>query len=81
MLVNVVLFTFNALPIPPLDGFGVLESLAPASLMPLVAAARPLGWVLLLVLIASGVMTYVLLPGYFAALLLNVLVALMTGWA
>ncbi len=30
MVINLVLFTFNILPIPPLDGYGVLESLAPA---------------------------------------------------
>jgi len=61
--VNMILFNFNILPIPPLDGFGVLESLAPPSLAPLVASLRSIGWMVLLVLIISGVVSYLFLPG------------------
>jgi Zn-dependent protease len=80
LLVNLVLFNFNILPIPPLDGYGVLESLAPAGLSKLVTGLRPIGSILLLVLIVSGVMTYFLLPGIIFGLLLNLAVGAMTGW-
>jgi Zn-dependent protease len=81
LIVNLVLFTFNILPIPPLDGYGVLESLAPRVLSPLVAALRPIGTILLLVLIVSGALTYLLLPGIAFAFFLNLMVGAMTGWA
>ena len=47
LLINLVLFTFNILPIPPLDGYGVLESLAPAKMSNFVAGLRPIGSILL----------------------------------
>jgi Zn-dependent protease len=81
MLVNLVLFTFNILPIPPLDGYGVLESLTPSGLSRLVAGLRPFGSILLIVLIVSGVMSYFLLPGIVLGLALNLAVGAMTGWA
>ena len=81
MLVNLVLFTFNILPIPPLDGYGVLESLAPSRLSQLVASLRPIGSILLIVLIVSGVMIYFLLPGIVLGMVLNWAVGAMTGWA
>lgn len=81
ILINLVLFTFNVLPIPPLDGFGILESFAPASFAPLLVKLRTLGWIVLLVLIVSGILTFVLLPGYAVAILLNLAAGAMTGWA
>jgi Zn-dependent protease len=81
ILVNLVLFTFNVLPIPPLDGFGVLESLAPPSFAPLLVKLRAVGWIVLLVLIVSGILSYVLIPGIAVAAILNLVAGLMTGWA
>jgi Zn-dependent protease len=60
--VNVVLAVFNLLPIPPLDGFGVLESLLPARLQPLTALLRRFGLLVLVVVIFSGVLRSVLGP-------------------
>jgi Zn-dependent protease len=81
IIVNMILFTFNVLPIPPLDGFGVLESLAPASFAPLIVSLRSTGWILLIVLIATGILGYVLVPGLLAAILMNGAVAWETGWS
>jgi Zn-dependent protease len=81
LLVNLVLFTFNVLPIPPLDGFGILESLAPPSFAPLLVKLRMLGWILLLVLILSGILSFVLLPGIAVAMILNLAAGGMTGWS
>jgi Zn-dependent protease len=50
VMVNLMLAVFNMLPIPPLDGSGVLEGLLPESLLPLYAKIRPYGFILLLVL-------------------------------
>ncbi len=81
IIVNIILLAFNILPIPPLDGFGVLESLAPRALAPLVALLRSIGWIVLWGLILAGVLSYVLLPGIIFAMLLNIVVGLATGWA
>ncbi len=81
IIVNIILLAFNILPIPPLDGFGVLESLAPPSLSPLVAWLRSIGWIVLWGLVLAGVLSYVLLPGIIFAMLLNLVVGLVTGWA
>jgi Zn-dependent protease len=80
VLINLVLFTFNLLPIPPLDGFGVLESAVPRSLNPLVHSLRAFGWLGLLILIGTGIVTYLLIPGVFAAAALNMMAGVVTGW-
>jgi Zn-dependent protease len=81
LLINLVLFSFNIIPIPPLDGFGVLESLAPSSLMPLVSSLRSAGFFLLLILVISGLLQYALIPGILFGLILNASAGFMTGWS
>jgi Zn-dependent protease len=80
IVINLVLFTLNILPIPPLDGYGVLESLAPKALTQFVASLRSFGFILLIVLIVSGAISYLLIPAIVAALVLNVIVGGITGW-
>jgi Zn-dependent protease len=62
VLVNVSLAIFNLLPIPPLDGFGVLESVLPASALPAVLLLRRYGFVILMLLMFTGVLSFILRP-------------------
>ena len=62
LLVNAALGLFNLLPIPPLDGFGVLESLLPVGLLPVTAWLRRWGMAIFMLAIFSGVLRTVLQP-------------------
>jgi Zn-dependent protease len=62
LLVNVSLGVFNLLPIPPLDGFGVVESLAPASLYPAVYWLRRYGFLILFVAMFTGALRLIMVP-------------------
>lgn len=62
VFINVVLALFNLLPIPPLDGFGVLESLVPPSFYPTLARLRQYGMIFLVLLIFSGGLSTILGP-------------------
>ena len=62
LLVNVSLGVFNLIPIPPLDGFGVVESLAPARMYPAVYWLRRYGFVILFVAMFTGVLRMVMTP-------------------
>lgn len=60
--VNLVLALFNLLPIPPLDGFGVVESLMPRSMFPFVVWMRRYGMIFLVLLLFSGALSWILGP-------------------
>ncbi|MDL2718146.1 MAG: site-2 protease family protein [Acidobacteriota bacterium] len=62
VLVNVSLAIFNLLPIPPLDGFGVVESLVPPSALPAIIFLRRYGFVILVVLMFTGVLGIIMRP-------------------
>jgi Zn-dependent protease len=62
VLVNVALGLFNLIPIPPLDGFGVVESFAPARWIRGVMWVRRYGFILLVVAIFTGGLSAVLRP-------------------
>lgn len=59
--INVALGVFNLLPVPPLDGSKVLAGILPARMADL-AALEGYGWVVLLLLIATGAIGMVLRP-------------------
>lgn len=62
VLVNVALGIFNLVPIPPLDGFGVVESLLPPRFLPAVIWLRRYGFVVLVVIMLTGALGLVLDP-------------------
>jgi Zn-dependent protease len=62
VLVNVSLAVFNLLPIPPLDGFGVVESLAPAAAIPAIIWLRRYGFIVLIVAMFTGVLGMIMRP-------------------
>ena len=62
VLVNVSLAIFNLLPIPPLDGFGVVESLAPADALPAIIWLRRFGFIILIVAMFTGALGFVMRP-------------------
>ncbi len=62
VLVNVSLAIFNLLPIPPLDGFGVVESLAPAAAIPALIFLRRFGFLILIVMMFTGVLGFIMRP-------------------
>jgi Zn-dependent protease len=62
LLVNVSLGVFNLIPIPPLDGFGVVESLAPAEFIPAVLWLRRFGFLILFAAMFTGVLRMIMVP-------------------
>ena len=78
--INVFLAFFNLIPIPPLDGSWVLEHLFPRTLGPIYRRVRPYSLIVFVILIYSGVLFYLLLPGLFVIGLGFVLLSLCTGF-
>lgn len=64
LLLNISLAVFNMLPIPPLDGSHVMESLLPSPAAERYASIRPFGFIFLLVFLWSGVFGIVINPVY-----------------
>lgn len=62
IVLNIVLGTFNLLPIPPLDGSKVIASFLPDELMYRILSLERFGFILVLVFLYLGWLSAVLLP-------------------
>ena len=62
MVLNLALGIFNLIPIPPLDGSHVLESLLPGEMADAYAQIRPYGFILLIALLYLGALSFIFNP-------------------
>ena len=60
--INLVLAIFNILPIPPLDGGRILAGLLPESLALGYRKLEPYGFIIVLILAFSGLLSKIILP-------------------
>ncbi len=65
ILLNLVLGTFNLIPIPPLDGSKILAALAPDEWMYKILSLEKYGFILVLILLYAGLLQIVLYPVVF----------------
>ncbi|MCL5666255.1 MAG: site-2 protease family protein [Patescibacteria group bacterium] len=62
IFINIILGTFNLIPIPPLDGSKVLVALAPESWMYKILSLERYGFLLVIVFVVLGLFSYILWP-------------------
>ena len=62
VIINLGLAIFNLLPIPPLDGSGILAGLLPPEMARSYEQIRPYGFIILLVLIFTGAVDKIIVP-------------------
>jgi Zn-dependent protease len=62
IVLNIVLGTFNLLPIPPLDGSKIIASFLPDELMYKILSLERFGFILVLVFLMMGWLSAILLP-------------------
>lgn len=65
ILINLMLMFLNIIPIPPLDGSRVVSSLLPNRLAIKYDRIEPFGFFILLILLALGALSFVLVPPVF----------------
>jgi Zn-dependent protease len=60
--INLILMLFNLIPIPPLDGSKVIMPLLPRAMQQLYAQLEPVGFILILLLLYSGIWSMLIMP-------------------
>jgi Zn-dependent protease len=65
ILINIVLGTFNLIPIPPLDGSKILAALAPPSWMYKILSYERYGFILVILFLMLGLLNAILFPVIF----------------
>jgi Zn-dependent protease len=73
IIINLYLMLFNLIPIPPLDGSRIVMPLLPRALQELYAQLEPVGFILILLLLYSGIWSALVMP------IFRVLMNLLTG--
>ncbi|MBE3589692.1 MAG: site-2 protease family protein [Firmicutes bacterium] len=74
LVYNVSLAIFNLIPVPPLDGSRILGSLLPPRAAWRYQQIEPYGWLVLLLLVASGYVGNIIAP------LINAITRALLGW-
>ncbi|WP_249685242.1 metalloprotease, partial [Bacillus velezensis] len=62
IMLNIVLLVFNLLPIPPLDGYRVVEDLAPTNIRAKMTQYEKYGAIALLILVITPLSNYTIQP-------------------
>jgi Zn-dependent protease len=78
--INLLLFAFNLLPVPPLDGFTILLGLLPADLAYQLSGLRQYGSFLLIALLILPRLTGTSIVGLFLSPVIDTLTLLLTGY-
>ncbi|QPC48455.1 site-2 protease family protein [Mangrovibacillus cuniculi] len=65
VFINLLLFVFNLLPFPPLDGFRIIQDLVPSSVRPKLTKLEPFGALFFLFVVLTPLSGYIIEPIFF----------------
>jgi Zn-dependent protease len=65
ILFNIILLVLNLLPLPPLDGSRIVSSILPGKIAYYYDKLEPYGFIILLILLVTGVLSKIILPMVF----------------